>query len=154
MMPQLVLLAGGLATRLYPLTRTVPKSMVEVAGEPFIKHQLTLLKKKGITSVLICAGYLWEEIKEYVGDGKKFGVSVNYSFDGDRLLGTGGALVKALPLLDEVFWVMYGDSFLDTEFSAVYKFFKASDKPGLMTVFKNENRWDRSNILYSDGLIL
>jgi MurNAc alpha-1-phosphate uridylyltransferase len=95
MINQLVLLAGGKATRLRPVTETIPKSMLEVAGKPFIAHQLELVQKNAIEKVLICASFLGEQIENYVGDGSNFGLSVEYSFDGDELLGTGGAINKA-----------------------------------------------------------
>lgn len=153
-MPQVVILAGGLATRLHPVTKTTPKAMLVVAGEPFISHQIKLLKSKGVREVIICAGYLGKEIKEFVGDGKNLGVSVKYSFDGDKLLGTGGAVRKALPLLGDLFWVLYGDSYLDTDYSIILNNFLPSNKVGLMTVFKNEGRWGKSNVHFRDGKIL
>jgi NDP-sugar pyrophosphorylase family protein len=154
MMPPIAILAGGLATRLYPDTRITPKALLEVAGSPFIHHQLALLKRKGITEVVICAGYLGEQIREFLKDGAGLGLKINYSFDGERLLGTGGALRKAAPLLGDIFWVTYGDAYLDTDYAAILDYFNAHNRLGLMTVFKNENRWDKSNILYSGGLIL
>jgi NDP-sugar pyrophosphorylase family protein len=153
-LPALALLAGGLATRLLPLTETIPKSMVSVAGEPFIAHQLRLLVREGITDVVICSGYLGEQIEAFVGDGAKFGCCVRFSPDGDKRLGTGGALRRALPLLGECFMVMYGDSYLDTRFRAVYEAFRRSTLPSLMTVFRNEGRWDTSNVEFVDGRIL
>jgi N-acetyl-alpha-D-muramate 1-phosphate uridylyltransferase len=149
-----VILAGGLATRLYPVTHKVPKSMIEITGKPFIAHQLELLKKNGIEQVVICAGKFGEQIEDYIGDGKKFGLEVKYSFDGDKLLGTGGALKKALNLLENAFFVMYGDSYLDIDFKAINKYFIRFNKSGLMTVLKNENLWDRSNIVFNDGKII
>src|SRR5262249_61445762 len=104
------LLAGGLATRLRPLTVTIPKSLVEVSGRPFIDHQLALLRRNGIRRVVLCLGYLGEQIEQHLGDGVRLGLTLRYSHDGDRLLGTGGALRRALPLLSEAFWVIYGDS--------------------------------------------
>jgi NDP-sugar pyrophosphorylase family protein len=148
------ILAGGLATRLYPVTKTIPKSMIELAGKTFISHQIELLKKKGITRVVICTGYLGEQIKDFLKDGTEHGISVDYSFDGDKLLGTGGALKKALPLLGNIFFVMYGDSYLNTDFKSILDYFLSHDKMGLMTVYKNENLWDKSNIIYSEGKIL
>jgi NDP-sugar pyrophosphorylase family protein len=122
--PALALLAGGLATRLRPATITTPKSMIEVAGEPFIAHQLRLLVRQGISELVICVGHLGEQIEAYVGDGGTFGCNVRYSFDGDRLLGTGGALRKALPLLGDRFFVMYGDSYLPTPFAPIQQAFR------------------------------
>jgi MurNAc alpha-1-phosphate uridylyltransferase len=152
-LPPLALLAGGLATRLRPITTTLPKSLVEVAGEPFIAHQLRLLKRQGITDVVICAGHLGDQIEACVGDGRRFDCQVSYSHDGELLLGTGGALRRALPLLGERFFVMYGDSFLDTDFRAVHDAFVAAGKPALMTVFRNAGRWDTSNVEFVDGEI-
>lgn len=154
MMPPMVILAGGLATRLYPDTRTIPKALLEIAGKPFIHHQLSLLKRKGITKILICAGYLGEQISGYLKDGSGLGLKINYSFDGETLLGTGGALRKAAPLLGDIFWVTYGDTYLDTDYNTILDTFHSYNKPGLMVVFKNKNRWDKSNILYSEGQIL
>jgi MurNAc alpha-1-phosphate uridylyltransferase len=152
-LPSLALLAGGLATRLRPITTTLPKSLVEVAGEPFIAHQLRLLTREGITDVVVCAGHLGDQIEAFVGDGRRFGCRVRYSHDGELLLGTGGALRRALPLLGERFFVMYGDSFLDTDFRAVHDAFVAAGKPALMTVFRNAGRWDTSNVEFVDGAI-
>ncbi len=145
-LPRLALLAGGLATRLRPLTETVPKSMLPVAGEPFITHQLRLLARQGVSEIVICVGCLGEQVKDYVGDGSAFGCQVNYIFDGDKLKGTGGAIKAALPLLGDPFFVMYGDSYLPTSFSRVYDFFKHERALGVMTVFKNDNKWDTSNV--------
>jgi len=102
-MPPLALLVGGMATRLWPITKKIPKAMMEMAGKPFIAHQLALLKRQAITEVVICAGYLGEQIKDFVQNGERFGIKVSYSFDGEKLLGTGGALHKALPLLGDFF---------------------------------------------------
>src|ERR1700693_3124601 len=109
------ILAGGLATRLRPVTEAIPKSLIEVAGEPFIAHQLRLLRREGIRRVVICVGHLGDMIRAFVDDGARFGLDVAYSFDGSMLLGTGGALRQALPLLEEPFYVLYGDSYLDID---------------------------------------
>lgn len=152
--PPLALLAGGLAKRLRPITETIPKAMVEVAGEPFIAHQLRLLKREGISHVVICAGYLGEQIQDFVKDGARFGLTVEYSFDGDELLGTGGALKKAFPRLDEYFWVMYGDTYLDISFPPILGYFNNQNASGLMTVLKNKNQWDKSNVLLENYRIV
>jgi NDP-sugar pyrophosphorylase family protein len=152
-LPPLALLAGGLATRLRAVTGAIAKSMVQVAGEPFIAHQLRLFAREGISDVIICSGYLSEQIEEFVGDGTAFGCQVRYSRDGDRLLGTGGAIRNALPLLGARFFVTYGDSYLDTSFLPIYQAFVRSGRPGLLTVFRNDNKWDKSNIEYVDGTI-
>jgi N-acetyl-alpha-D-muramate 1-phosphate uridylyltransferase len=121
------LLAGGLATRLRPISERIPKALVEVAGRPFVDHQL--------------------------GD-EAHGLRLAYSFDGERLLGTGGALRRALPLLGEVFWVLYGDSYLEFDYTSALRAFAAGSTQGLMTVLRNEGRWDRSNVLFQDGQLL
>lgn len=147
-------LAGGLATRLRPLTERIPKALVEVAGKPFVEHQLDLLRRHGVNRVVLCVGYLGEMVEAAVGDGSRWGIDVRYAFDGGTLLGTGGALRKALPLLGEEFLVLYGDSYLDCDYRAVEAAFIASGKLGLMTVFRNANRWDRSNVVFTDGRIV
>ena len=148
------ILAGGLATRLRPITEKIPKALIEVAGKPFIFHQLQYLRKEGIKKVVLCLGYLCEMIQEEVGDGSKFDLDISYSYDGDFLLGTGGSIKKALPLLDENFYVLYGDSFLPIHFSPVEESFLNSKKPALMTVILNENKWDKSNVIFKDGIVL
>ncbi len=145
-LPPVALLAGGKAERMRPLTDSVPKSLLPVAGQPFIAHQLALLRREGAEKVVLCVGHLGGMLQDYVGDGRKFGLAVEYSFDGAVPLGTGGALKRALPLLGDSFLVLYGDSYLDIAFAPVVDGFRASGKPGLMTVFRNENRWDGSNV--------
>jgi N-acetyl-alpha-D-muramate 1-phosphate uridylyltransferase len=159
MLPVLIL-AGGLATRLRPITESIPKSLVQVAGEPFICRQLRYLKSQGILTVVICIGYLGEMIEKVVGDGSKFGLKVLYSSDGPNLLGTGGAIKQAFiknpDLLGDAFFVLYGDSFLPIEYLPVQKVFeeaRVSNKTALMTVLKNQNQWDKSNVLF-DGKVL
>jgi len=148
------ILAGGLATRLRPITATIPKALIEIAGEPFIFHQLRYLKQQGVDSIVLCVGYLGEMIEALVGDGSQFGVRINYSYDGPKLLGTGGAIKAALPLLGKHFFIFYGDSFLPIQFKPVEQSYLASAKLGLMTVLKNENQWDRSNVIYQNGLLV
>tara|TARA_B110001450_G_scaffold252907_1_gene275443 strand:+ start:501 stop:1205 length:705 start_codon:yes stop_codon:yes gene_type:complete len=142
------ILAGGLATRLKPITEKIPKSLVNVAGEPFIFHQLRYLKSQGIKNVTLCVGFLGNMIQSAVQDGKQFGVEVTYSFDGEKLLGTGGAIKKALPLLGREFFILYGDSFLPIDFKKVEQTFISNTKSSLMTIVKNEDKWDKSNVLY------
>jgi NDP-sugar pyrophosphorylase family protein len=148
------ILAGGLATRLRPITQTVPKALVEVAGRPFLDHQLALLARHGVRRVVLCLGYLGDQVEAHVGDGRRFGLEVRSSHDGDRLLGTGGALRRALPLLGEAFWVLYGDSYMDIDYGAVLGHFSNRDLLGLMTVLRNDNRWDSSNAVFRDGRLL
>ena len=147
------ILAGGQATRLGTVSQKVPKSLLDVSGRPFAVHQLELLKKHGLTRVVFCVGYLGAAIVTALGDGRRWGMDLKYSFDGPVLLGTGGALRKALPLLDEAFFVMYGDSYLDCDYRAVETSFLGSGKAALMTVFRNCGQWDRSNVWFEDGEI-
>ena len=147
------ILAGGLATRLRPVTEKIPKLLVEVAAEPFFTHQLRLLKKNGLTRIVLCVGHLGGMIVDRYGDGSKWGVSIDYSFDGPKLLGTGGALIRALPKLGNAFYVLYGDSYLPIDYQAVGRAFAASDKLGLMTVFENRGAYDASNVWFEDGRI-
>lgn len=147
------LLAGGLATRLRPITEKVPKLLVEVAGEPFFSHQIRLLKNQGLTRVVLCVGYLGEKIVELYGDGSKWGMQLDYSFDGEKLMGTGGALIRALPKLGDAFYVLYGDSYLSVDYQAVGQSFLDSGKLGLMTVFENREAYDASNVWWEDGRI-
>jgi NDP-sugar pyrophosphorylase family protein len=149
----MAILAGGLGTRLGDLCRNVPKALVEVAGCPFIHHQLRLLKKKGFKEIVILAGYLGELITKSVGNGHKFGLKISYSFDWPDLLGTGGALVKALPLLSDKFMVMYGDSYLDLDYQAICKTYLDLKKPALMTIYKNKDNYDKSNVVFKAGVI-
>jgi NDP-sugar pyrophosphorylase family protein len=148
------LLAGGMATRLRPITEKIPKLLVEVAGEPFFSHQLRLLRAAGLTRIVLCVGYLGEQIAELYGDGSKWGVRLDYSFDGPKLLGTGGALIRALPKLGEAFYVLYGDSYLPIDYHTVAQHFLASGREGLMTVYENHGRYDTSNVEFSHGKII
>ena len=147
------ILAGGLATRLKPITEKIPKLLVEVAGEPFFSHQLRLLKGAGLNRLVLCVGYLGEMIVDGYGDGAKWGISIDYSFDGPKLLGTGGALIRALPKLGDAFYVLYGDSYLPIDYLAVGEAFLKSGKQGLMTVFENREKYDASNVWFQDGVI-
>jgi N-acetyl-alpha-D-muramate 1-phosphate uridylyltransferase len=148
------ILAGGLATRLGPLTARQPKALLDINGEPFIAHQLRLLRRGGLERVVVCAGHLGQAIQDYVGDGHQFGVNVAFSFDGPRLLGTAGALKRALPLLGEHFFVLYGDSYLPCSYTAVQDAFERAGSLGLMTVYRNHGRFDRSNVEFANGRIL
>ena len=148
------ILAGGLATRLRPITETIPKALVDVGGMPFILRQLSYLREQGISQVVLCIGYLGGMIREVVGSGENFGLKVSYSDDGPNLLGTGGALTKAISLLGDQFFVLYGDSFLPVDFAAVQIAYQKSKLQALMTVLKNQNQWDKSNVLFVDGQLL
>ncbi len=147
------ILAGGLATRLRPLTEKIPKALVEVEGEPFAIHQLRLLRQHGLTRIVFCVGHLGEMLQSVVGDGRAWGMEVSYSFDGPTLLGTGGALQRALPQLGEAFFVLYGDSYLQCDYAAIERAFLAQAQLGVMTVFRNAGQWDTSNVIFRAGRI-
>lgn len=153
MLLPVAILAGGLATRLRPLTEKIPKALIPVEGEPFISHQLRLLQSKGVQRIVVCAGYLGELIQDYVGEGEQFNLRVDYSFDRGPLLGTGGSIKKALPLLGRAFFVLYGDSYLPCDYRAVQRAFEDSGRKALMTVFHNQGAWDSSNVEFRDGKI-
>jgi N-acetyl-alpha-D-muramate 1-phosphate uridylyltransferase len=148
------ILAGGLATRLKPITATIPKSLVEVAGRPFAEHQLELLARHGLTEIVFLVGHLGEMVRDVIGDGARLGVRVRYVFDGPAARGTGGAIRAALPELGGAFFVLYGDSYLECDYEEIERVFIASGKSGLMTVCRNDDRWDRSNVLMRDGRII
>jgi NDP-sugar pyrophosphorylase family protein len=153
MLPVAVL-AGGVASRLGGLTAGRPKSLLPIAGSPFIDWQLTLLARQGISEVVLCVGHLGEQIVAAVGDGARFGLRVRYAFDGATLRGTGGALRGALPLLGEHFFVLYGDSYLPCSFERVQDAYESSGAPALMTVLRNEGRWDRSNVHFVNNRLI
>jgi N-acetyl-alpha-D-muramate 1-phosphate uridylyltransferase len=148
------ILAGGLATRLRPLTEKIPKVLLPVAGKPFLGHQLELLRGQGIRRVILCLGHLGEMVMNEFGDGRAYGVELDYSFDGPKLLGTGGALRQALPKLGEKFFVLYGDSYLMTPFAPIAEAFERSGKRGLMTVYRNLGLYDTSNVVFRHGQIV
>jgi MurNAc alpha-1-phosphate uridylyltransferase len=147
------ILSGGLATRLRPATETIPKALIQINGEPFIAHQLRLLSSAGVDRVVMCVGYLGEMIQEFAGDGRRFGLHVNYSPDGPMLRGTAGAVRNALPLLGDEFLVLYGDSYLPCDYRTVEQVFLANGQPALMTVFRNLNQWEISNVEFAAGQI-
>ena len=147
------ILAGGLATRMRPHTVSVPKAMLDINGRPFIDHQLRLLAEKGVGSVVLCTGFLGEQISEFVGGGERYSLKVSYSSDWPDLLGTGGAVKKTLPLLGEAFLVLYGDSYLDLDYQAVCDSFAETDAEALMTVYENDNAFEASNVLFEGGAL-
>jgi NDP-sugar pyrophosphorylase family protein len=150
----LVILAGGMATRLYPVTLEIPKSLIEINGKPFIQHQIDLIKSKGLRSIVLCLGQFAKPIEEYLNCGNSDVLSIQYSYDGETLLGTGGAIKKAFPLLSNPFMIIYGDSYLNIEYIDILNYFNNFNMLGLMTVLKNENKWDKSNIIFRDGRII
>jgi NDP-sugar pyrophosphorylase family protein len=153
-MIQVAVLAGGLGTRLGPVTAQMPKALVPVNGRPFLAHVLDLLKEHGLTRILVCAGHHGEHLERVFGDGSDMGVQIAWHHDGPRLLGTGGALRASLDLLDEEFLVLYGDTYLDIDYETVVRAFRESGKPALMTVFRNSGKFDASNVVFRDGKLL
>lgn len=149
-----VVLAGGLATRLRPVTETIPKSLVEVNGQPFVLHQLRLFQRKGISKVHFCLGYLGHMVQQVVQQSPfAQSMEITYSYDGDVLLGTGGAIVNAFGSLPQTFFITYGDSYLDIDYAAVEEQYRQHHTTGmgLMTVYHNEGRWDTSNVVFTNG---
>jgi NDP-sugar pyrophosphorylase family protein len=150
----IAILSGGLATRLRPMTDTIPKALVDINGEPFIVHQLRLLAGRGLRRAVICVGHLGQKIIQVIGDGKHLGIAVTYSLDGPQLLGTAGAVRRAIPKLGDAFFVVYGDSYLECDYAAVQQAFEARGQSALMTVYRNEGRYGPSNVEYAYGEIL
>ena len=148
------ILAGGLATRLRPTTERIPKALIDVAGKPFAAHQIELLSRHGVTDIVFLVGHLGEMMCETLGNGSRWGVRLRYVFDGPRLLDTGGAIRCALTELGDAFFVLYGDSYLRCDYQGIERSFVSGGKTALMTVCRNEGRWDRSNVLFESGRIV
>jgi NDP-sugar pyrophosphorylase family protein len=148
------ILAGGLATRLGATVASIPKALVPVAGRPFIDHQLALLREAGARRVVLCVKHFASAIEAHLGDGAAHGLEISYSRDGDLLLGTGGALRRALPLLGDACFVLYGDSYLEVPLAPIVEALEQSGAWGVMTVLANGGRWDRSNALVEDGRLV
>lgn len=151
---QIVILAGGKATRLYPLTKRIAKSMVMIFEKPFLEYQIELLKRNKIDELVLCVGTFSDQIMKYFGDGKKFGISIKYSLEKQNmLLGTAGALKNAENFLDKLFFVMYGDSYLPVDFHEIFSYFEKSGKMGMMSVYKNDNKYDKSNVAIKNDMV-
>jgi len=151
-MMQAVILAGGLGTRLRPLTETIPKPMMSIKGRPFLEYELLLLKSHGIHDYVLCVGYLGEKIEEYFGDGSNFGVTIRYSHD--TLAGPAGALKRAEDLLEDIFFVTYGDAYLRLDYEQVMEYFTEKKELGLMTVYENRNNYGKSDLVVRDGYVV
>jgi NDP-sugar pyrophosphorylase family protein len=153
---QAVILAGGLGTRMRPLTDTCPKTLLPVCGRPFAYHQLHWLASQGVDDVIYCIGHQGDLIRRYWDSEPTPMRSIHYVDEGEKLRGTGGALrlARQQNVLDEAFLVIYGDSYLPVEFAPVWRAFQTSKLPGLMTVLRNEGRWDRSNVVYETGRLI
>jgi len=150
---QMVILAGGLGTRLRPLTSEVPKALIPIGGKPFLHHQIELVKRSGIRDIVLCVGHLADMVKDYFGDGRWLGVRIRYSEEEGHLLGTAGAIKNAEPLLGDSFFLMYGDSYLMIDYHEIMRYFRRFDRLGLMVVWKNVDRFDRSNVMIEGNLV-
>jgi len=150
---QVVILCGGLATRLGNLAKNTPKSMIKIHEKPFLEYQIEQLKQQNIEDIVLCVGHLQDQIKEYFGTGEKHGVSINYSTDGETPLGPIGALKKAEPYLKDTFFTLYGDSYGFIEYDKVNSYFEKHDKPALMTVLKNNDKYDKSNVEIQNNIV-
>jgi NDP-sugar pyrophosphorylase family protein len=153
LVPPVCILAGGLGTRLGERARRIPKPLIDVAGEPFLMHQLRLLAEDGVSEVVLCVGHRGELIKSCIGS-ERFGIRVRYSFDAPGLDGTLGAVRRARSLLGERFLILYGDAYLRIGYGAVARAWSESGMPAVMTVLRNDGRWDASNAIYRDGLVV
>lgn len=156
MIDTICILAGGKATRLHPMTLDLPKSLIDINGKPFIIHQLEIFKKNNISKIVFCLGFLGEKIEEYLSKSEfaENNFEIKYSYDPEEPPGTGGAVKYAFDHLPGTFWVIYGDSYLDINFKEISDNFESSNKSGLMTVYKNKNKFDKSNVVFSDGSII
>jgi len=150
----LAILAGGYATRLGLLTTETPKCLIEINGRPFVDWQLELLMEHGYSDFIFCVSYKSDMVQDYLGDGSDRGARIQYSLDGDTQLGTGGAIQGALPMLGKKFGVIYGDSYLPTNYKAAEQFFLNSRSQALMTVYENKNQFDCSNVEFIDGKLI
>jgi NDP-sugar pyrophosphorylase family protein len=152
-LPPICILAGGLGSRLGELVRDIPKPLIEVAGEPFLLHQLRLLASEGAGEIVLCVGYLGEMIEKRIGT-ERFGLRISYSFDASELDGTLGAIIRARALLGNRFLVLYGDTYLRMDYAAAVDGWLKSGLPAMMTVLRNDGRWDTSNVVYAKGRVL
>ena len=151
---QMVILCGGLATRLGDLAKTIPKSMQDINGKPFLWYQLQKLKENNITDILLCVGHLSTAIEEYFSDGTELGLNIKYSHDGEKQLGPIGAVKKAEKILQNDFFIMYGDSYLDVDYQKVIEFYKQNRKPSCMVVYKNKDQYDKSNMIVENNMVV
>lgn len=151
---QIVVLAGGLGTRMLPHTEKIPKSMLPVNAFTFVDYQLALFRSSGITEVVFCVGHLGEILEEHIGAGKPWGIKVSYSREHEKLLGTAGALKNAQDLLNETFLLSWGDSYVRADYQTIYNHHKDSKLPVTICVYKNDNKWDKSNIKFLNGKVV
>lgn len=151
---QAVIMAGGKGTRLRPVTNNLPKAMVPANDKPFLEHLLIMLKKRGVTDIVLCVSYLGEQIKSYFGDGTKFGLNIVYSYDGEELLGTGGALKKTESLLNNSFFFINGDVYYDLDYRKIAEEFEKNPTLGLMVVYHNRDKITQNNVIVQKGKLL
>jgi MurNAc alpha-1-phosphate uridylyltransferase len=149
---QAAILAGGLATRLGHLTENQPKSLLPIQGKAFLEYQLDFLARGGIRDIVLCLGHMGNMVYQHLGNGRDFGVNIQYSLE-EKPLGTAGALKKAEALLDNAFFTLYGDSYLSLDYDQVFASLMSQNKLGIMTVFKNYDRYDRSNTAIKGNLV-
>jgi NDP-sugar pyrophosphorylase family protein len=149
----MVILAGGLGTRLRPRTSEVPKALIPIGGKPFLHHQIDLLKRQGIRDIVLCVGHLGERVRDYFDDGRWLGVRIKYSEEKGRLLGTAGAIRNAEPLLGDDFFLLYGDSYLMIDYREIMRYFRRFNRLGLMVVWRNVDRFERSNVAVEANLV-
>jgi N-acetyl-alpha-D-muramate 1-phosphate uridylyltransferase len=154
-MLQVVVLAGGFGTRMRPYTERLPKALLPVCGRPFVDWQLAWLRQQGVRHVTFCVGHLAEALVAHVQGGAGRQLTIDFVHDGDRPLGTGGALRRALDsgCLGERFFVLFGDSYLRVRLDDVERAWQSSGKPAIMTVLRNAGRWDTSNVMYAKGVV-
>lgn len=151
---QAAILAGGLGTRLGHMTQTTPKPMVLVNGKPFLEHEIGLLKRSGIGDFVLCVGHFGEKVEDYFGDGGKLGVRVTYSYDGPKLMGPAGALKRAEPLLEDRFFVTYGDAYLRADYRMMMDVLVDSGRLGVMAVYENHGMYGKSDVVVRDGEVV
>lgn len=150
---QIVILCGGLGTRLGEISKKIPKSMVRINNKPFLEYQIKQLKKNGVKDIVLCVGHLSEEIINYFGEGKKLGVKITYSNDGEKQLGPIGALKNAESKLEDIFFTLYGDSYIFVDYNNVYKSFLKKNTLAMMTVYQNRDKYDKSNLVVKKGMV-
>lgn len=148
-------MAGGLATRLRPLTNDIPKSLILIQGKPFLQYQIELLTRYDIKDIVLCVAYMGKKIEDYFGDGNKFGVKITYSYEKNKLLGTGGALKLVEPYLNENFFLLWGDSYVRLNYKEMHDFHlkNTNDFDVTIAIFYNIRNYDKSNIIYERGRI-
>jgi NDP-sugar pyrophosphorylase family protein len=151
---QIVILAGGLGTRMRPYTDKIPKAMLPVNDNAFVDYQMTLFKNAGITDIVFCIGHMGEMLEKHIGNGDHWGIKVSYSWEREKLLGTGGALKNAMHLLDTNFLLTWGDSFVRADYDTILNNHITSGFPISVAVFKNQDKWDKSNIDFRDGKVV